>query len=506
MVASDIPERDDLLDGDSAAGTDSSEGPMQGSAGTAIEEESKPTLEFEFDVEAAGTCKRRVIVTIPRKEVDRYFAEEFDKIRNEATVPGFRPGRVPRRLLEKRFRNELREPVKNRLMLDAFWALVEQAKLAPISDPDLDPDAVELPDEGDFAFEFSVEVRPEFPTPQWRGLKLRKKVYQCTPEYLEKMVGRRVQSLSSLDPVNEPAQMGDCIDCDITLRYEGRVLSSADHERIVLRPRLTFIDGVIPDFGQQMVGVRAGESRFCNVEVSDNCPDPNLAGKTVQAQFKVHAVLRVRPVDNLDEVAREVGYESAEALKKGFEEEIQARLEQETYEDLRRQVLDQLIHVVPTDLPEDLVKRQTEREVRRRAVELARAGYSSQEIQQQLNFIAREARSVVVRLLREHFLLERLAEEEKIEATPEDIDAEIERIARRTMRSPRRVRAEYEQENAWDVLRNAIIERKMIERIIEAAELTEEVVPLSAPEESTETAVDFGVVKSAPEREEEPAR
>ncbi|MGQ9505462.1 MAG: trigger factor [Thermogutta sp.] len=465
-------------------------------------EGERPELEFEFDVESVGPCKRKVIVTIPRNEVDRYFQEEFDKIRSEAQVPGFRPGRAPRKLLEKRYRGELREPVKARLMLDAFTALTDRMKLAPISDPNLDPDGIELPDEGDFAFEFSVEVRPEFQIPNWRGLKLTRTVYSYTPQYFEKYLQDQLSLVARLEEVDQPAQMWDLIECDIALFHDGRLLNSSDSERLVIRPRLTFMDGVIENFAEQLVGVRAGEARICEVRVSENCPDPEIAGKTVQAKFKVHQVLRAQTKKDPESVASELGFGSVEEMRSAYEKRLGLRLEQMTYDDLREQILNQLLDVVPFELPEDLVKRQTERELRRRAVELIRAGYSQEDIQPHLNAIARDAQTRVVRLLREHFLLERLAEEENIEASEEDIEEEVKKMAMLSGRSPRQVRAELDEEEAWDVLNNAIVERKMIQRIIAAADVTDKEQTLTVPEETGETALNLGITRAKPTSEE----
>lgn len=461
-------------------------------------EEKTPQLEFEFDVEVAGPCKRRVIITIPRKEVDRYFAEELDKVRPEASVPGFRPGRVPRRLLEKYLRRELSEPVKNRLILDSITQLTELAKLAPISDPDLDTDEIELLDEGDFAFEFSIEVRPEFEMPQWRGLKLRKKVFSYTPQYLQAYLETQARTVAKPQEIDGPAQLGDYIECDISIWHEGQLLNSAEGERLMLRPRLTFLDGVINDFGDRMQGVMAGESRTCDLQVSENCANPDIAGKVVQAKFKVHKIRRMQMAGDLENIAQLLGYSSEEEFRREAEERLRLRLELDSYMDLRKQILDQLLDVVPFDLPQDLITQQTERELRRRAVDMLRSGISREEIQADLNSIARDARNQIVRLLREHFLLERLAEEEAIEATDQDIEEEIKLMAARMGRSPRQVRAEFEQEGAMDVVRNACVERKVISRIIEAAEVTEEPVTLFGPEEQPETAVDFAVARTTP--------
>jgi trigger factor len=238
------------------------------------------------------------------------------------------------------------------------------------------------------------------------------------------------------------------------------------------------------------------------VRVSENCADSEIAGKTIQARFKVHSVLRREFANEPAKWAELAGYSSIEEMRAVYEDRLRTRLEQMTYEDLREQIVTQLLDVVPFDLPEELVKQQTERELRRRAVDLIRAGYSQEDIQPHLNVIAREAQTRVVRLLREHFLLERLAEEEKIEASEADIEDEIQRIAKQIGVSPRQVRADLEQEEAWDVLRNAIIERKMIEEIVKAAEITEKEEVLAAPEELGETALDLGIARRKPAREE----
>ncbi|MBC7337814.1 MAG: hypothetical protein H5U01_16300, partial [Clostridia bacterium] len=164
-----------------------------------------------------------------------------------------------------------------------------------------------------------------------------------------------VQKFTDLAEVDGPAEMGDYIECEITLRHEGRVLNTADDERIQIRPTLTFLDGIIRDFGEKMVGVRHGESRFCDVEVSESCADPNLAGKTVQAHFKVHRVLRPQTAQSIEDIARVAGYDSVDSFRKSFEDQLRARMELRVYEDLRKQILDQLLDVVPFDLPEDLV-------------------------------------------------------------------------------------------------------------------------------------------------------
>ena len=109
-----------------------------------------------------------------------------------AQVPGFRPGRAPRKLVETRFRKEIGDKVKSELLMDCLTQVNEDQKLAAISEPDLDLEAVELPAEGPLTFEFDVEVRPEFELPKWKGLAIEKPVREFSDADVERDVAEHL--------------------------------------------------------------------------------------------------------------------------------------------------------------------------------------------------------------------------------------------------------------------------------------------------------------------------
>ncbi len=358
--------------------------------GEDLDEAPKPPLEYEYAIEEVEACKRRVLVTIPQREVQRFFADELMEIKDTAAVPGFRPGHVPRKLLEKRYWVELKESLKAKLMLAAFEDLSEKKAFAPISDPDLDLAKVELPDDGDFVFEFSIEVRPQFTIENWKGLKLQRPVFQVSDAFRDQKARQFLESQAELAEVDGPAEMGDYIVADLTLRLDDRVINSAEDETIRIRPTLSFFDGIAENFGEAMVGVRAGETRTCAVTVSQECRDPELVGKTVEAVFKVRAVKR----HDLAGLAQRLGTTEAklaEEMREELDRTLAVRLESKRAESLRKQVLDQLIGQLSFELPRDLVKKQTIRELRRMALDMQSQGYSEEDIQRRLNLLQRQA-------------------------------------------------------------------------------------------------------------------
>src|SRR5207247_1802338 len=136
------------------------------------EEEKKPEkLNLEVKIDSRSACERHITVTISRDDVERYFGNAFTELMEKAAVPGFRAGRAPRKLVEKRFRKDVKDQVKSSLLMDSLQQISDEHELSPISEPDFNPLAIEVPDEGPMSFEFDIEVRPEFDLPNWKGLK-----------------------------------------------------------------------------------------------------------------------------------------------------------------------------------------------------------------------------------------------------------------------------------------------------------------------------------------------
>src|SRR5262245_27296295 len=124
--------------------------------------EDKPErMELNVAIDKSGPCKRHVRVTVPRSEIERVSSKSVDDMMDSAAVPGFRVGHVPEALIRKRFRKELADQVKQQVLMQSLEQISEDEDLEPINVPNLDPEAFEIPEEGDFEYEFDIEVRPE---------------------------------------------------------------------------------------------------------------------------------------------------------------------------------------------------------------------------------------------------------------------------------------------------------------------------------------------------------
>ena len=455
-------------------------------------ETAKPPLKLDMKVESPQSCLRHVVVTIPQAEVQRYMQDAYDELVPEAQVPGFRPGRAPRKLVEKQFRERVANQVKGSLLMDSLSQVTDSAEFSAISEPDFDYDSIDLPDDGDFRFEFTVEVRPEFETPEWKGLSLSRPVEEISDQDVETALDGLLARYGTVEATDQPAELGD--ELLLTARFldNGKVLSEMDEERVTLKAALSLSDARCDDFGQLLTGVREGETRTGKVTIGDHVDDESRRGKQVDAEFSVIEVFhRARP-ELTDAFLRELGdFESADELRQFVRSSLERQAQYRQRQALRKQVTELLTGEAKFDLPPDLVRRQTRRELERKILELRRSGFDEDSIRRYVNATKQNAQAATEAALREHFILEQIAEEQKVDADEADYEAEIDLIAEQSDQPARRVRARLEKSGQMDALRNQIVERKVVDMITEQANVSDQ--PLKKDQASKDSEDEFAL-------------
>ena len=452
------------------------------------EAEEKPKLQLAIQIDRRGACQRHITVSVPREDIERYFDKEFSELMPTAQVPGFRPGRAPRKLVESRFRKDVSEKVKNLLLMDSFAQISEDEDLSAISEPEFDLDAVELPKDGPMTFEFDLEVRPEFDVPKWKGLVLERPVRQFTDADVDAALKDLLARHGQLVPKDGPAEPGDYVTTNLIFRHGDQVLSQAEEEVIRIRPVLSFRDGNIWGFDKLMAGVRPGQTRVGEAELTMDAPNVALRGKTIQATFEVLEVKQLELPELTPEFLGMIGgFQSEADLRDAVRDNLQRQLEYQQRRHARQQITAALTVAADWELPPAMLRRQSARELERAVMELQSSGFSNAEIRARENQLRQNILEATARAMKEHFILERIAEDEQVVIDEQDVETEIRLIAAQSGETPRRVRARLEKSGRWDVLRNQIIERKVIDLILEHAQFKE--VPFE-PEATEAEAMD----------------
>ncbi|MFM8434679.1 MAG: trigger factor [Planctomycetia bacterium] len=455
------------------------------------DEAAAQPLKLDVSVESVSTCQRRVKVSIPREDIDRHFEAAVAELMPTALLPGFRPGRAPRRLVSSRFKAELADQIRSRLLAAAMTQVTEQEKLAPISEPELDMAAVVLPDEGPMTFEFGIEVRPEFEMPKWKGLSINRPTRAIGATDVDEALGNILRERSRLVPHDGAPAAGDMIVANLRFLDGDTVLSEARELEIVVRPKLSFADASLTGFDALVKKAKPGTTVTADVKISDEAAVEALRGKTVTLELTVVEVKKLELPELTPAILEELGgFESAEALREAVQKQLEGQLEWHRRRQVRQQVANALTASATWDLPPDLLKRQSLRELERSILELRRSGFDDDSIRRHVNELRQSALASTARALKEHFILEKIAEAEGVADTAADYDEEIRAIAAQSGESPRRVRASLEKRGLMDVLRNQIIERKTLELIEKNAKFSD--TPFEFPRPDTD-AVDHAV-------------
>lgn len=461
-------------------------------------------LALDVQIEKAGPCRKHVRVRVPRKDIEHFYEDALGELSGTAAVPGFRVGHVPRKLLEKRFRKEIGGQVKQKVLVASLQQVEDEHNLQPINEPDIDIETLEIPEQGDFAYEFDVEVRPEFDLPDYRGMKIERPNRETTDEDVTAYLRRFQSEYGEWETVDGPAEEGDAVQCAVEFRHGERPLRKLDHVTLQLKPVLRFQDAELQGFDDLMRGAKAGDVREADLTVSQEAATIEMRGEPVHATFRVAEVRRMRLPEMNSEFLERIGVESEEELRQQIRNILERQVKFQQRQEIRQQVLGKITESADWDLPDDLVRRQTENAIHREVLEMQQAGFTVRDIRARENEIRQRALSTTRQALKEHFVLDKIATTETIEVSEQDIDTEIAMMAMSRGESPRRLRARLVKSGVIENLEAQIRERKAVDCVLDKAEFVDvEMKPLTDDRVEAVPHAVCGVDVVAPETGEE---
>ncbi len=437
-------------------------------------ENATEKLEQSVEINDAGPCRKHIKVTVARKAIDQRFNEKFTELvrAEQSPINGFRPGKAPRKVIERRFRSSVEEQVRNEVLMASLEQLATDHKISPLSPPDLDPSKLEIPnDDSPFVYEFDVEVRPEFDLPDYKGIKLRRPTKTFTADDIAKEQRRLLEPAGELiiKPGDSPeVAIDDYIEADVVINDGEKDLNTVNDARMKVEDTLALTDGLAENFGKELAGAKVGDERSVMIKLAENAVEAHK-GKTITAKFKVKSIKVMKLPELTPELLREFGVRNEDQFQELIAAMMARRLEYAQRQSFRRQILEQLVDTAKWELPNDLLIRQARQTLSRRVMEMRSAGMADPEIMGRMQVIQQNSIGSTAVALREHFVLQKIAELEKIEIEESDIDEEIDRIADRTGENRRKVRARMEKEEMIEALATEILERRALDVVLDNA-------------------------------------
>ena len=438
-----------------------------------LREDGSVKMALDVEITSSGPCLRHVVVRVPRRDIDAMNQVAVGELAGSAEVPGFRKGHVPPGLIAKRFRRELSDEVKQKVLVGSLEQLAEEHDLEPINEPNLDVDMIEIPEEGDFEYEFDVEVRPEFDLPDYKGLTIDRPVREVTDEDVEAYLQQFLMQYAHFHDHDGPAGTGDTIVANLEFTHGGETVRTIQDAMLELRAVLRFQDAELEGFDQLVDGAAAGDQRTTEITVAAEAENVAMRGETLEMTLSVTAVKKPHLPELDQDFFDRLGVEDQDALKDALRGTLQRQAEFGQRQNTRGQVLERITESADWDLPEELVSKQTDNALRREILEMQQAGFTPQEIQARENEIRQNAISTTRQAIKEHFVLDRIAEEEEIEIDAADLDVEIQMMAMQSGENPRRLRARLIKSGMIENLEAQVRERKAIEVILDNAQFND---------------------------------
>jgi len=426
------------------------------------------------EIRDVGPCRKHVKVTVERDAIDKQFHAKFTElVRSEQpTVRGFRPGKVPRKMIEQRYYKQVAEEVKTSVLMASLEQLAEEQTISPLSPPELDPFAIMIPAEGPLVYEFDIEVRPEFDLPEYKSLTLRRPTHTYSDAEVETEKRRLLEPHGQTVPKEGDAPtvaLNDLLTSDVVITFGDRELNKLEEVRVKVEQQLALSDGVADKFGEVMVGAIVGETRMVGIKLSQEMANENLRGVTVQAAFHVKDIKTVRLPELTDDLLEGFGISSPDQFTELARSILDRRLEYIQRQSARQQVLQLLAAKANWELPQDMLRRQVRKTLSRKVMEMRSAGLSDEQIRGRSRLLEQDALRSTAAALKEHFVLQKIAEVEKMEIEDEDIDAELERIADQSGENVRKVKARFEKEDLIEALATDLLERKALDLVLSTA-------------------------------------
>jgi trigger factor len=437
-------------------------------------EETKDELpQATATIEEAGAARKRIKLDIPGERIQGKLKEAFGELQHDAVMPGFRRGRAPKRLIEKRFGQDIRNTVKQQVVAEAYEKAIEDNKLEAIGEPEIDLSKIELPESGNLQVVVEVEVSPEFELPSIEKIQVKKPKLEASDERLNLAVDNLRKYFGHWHDKTEAAE-DDTVTADvkITAADGGEVV--LEQPQVSLQVKEGSIAGIkFEDLGEKLKGKKIGDEVTLEGALPDDYHEEKFKGKKVNVALTIKAIKHQDLPEVNKEFAEMLGFDEVEDLKKDLRERLVTQLEQETKGAMAQQVYRYLLSNTNLDLPARLSQRQMGNVLRRRATELMQRGVPEQEIVHQIDALRISSAQQAAVDLRLFFIMGKLAEQFSIEVTPEEVNARIAAIAAQYGRRPEKLRSQMNASGQLEQLYLQIRDGKVVDKLVEMGEVTE---------------------------------
>ncbi|KPJ59890.1 MAG: hypothetical protein AMJ42_01715 [Deltaproteobacteria bacterium DG_8] len=426
---------------------------------------------MDVKVEQLGPIKKKINVVIPPEKVAEEVNSIYQKLKKTVKIRGFRPGKVPKDILKRHYKEQVEGEVISKLIQASYPEALKKVQSVPVSQPVVENGVLE---EGkEFFYSASFEVKPEIELKDYLNLKVEKEKLIVTHKDVENRLAMLRDSHASLKEVEEdrPIRVGDSLLVDIRGNLQGKPFEEGEINDYLLE---VGPDTYLPGLSRKLIGLKNNSSEEIALKIPEDYYRKDLAGKEVNLRIKIKGLKEKILPELGDNFARDLGeYQGLEDLKKKLKESIEKEEKQRIESLVKNKIVDQLIEKNPFEAPSSMVNRQIELLMADTQRVLLSQGSSLEKLGISADTMKENYRSEAERQVKCSLLVEIIAKREGITVSDEEVEKKLKDIARSNNQDVEKVRDFYRRQGLWEGLRIKLLENKTLDFLIERVKIVE---------------------------------
>jgi trigger factor len=416
--------------------------------------------------ETKESTKREIQIEIPAEEVGRQTESLIQKYQKLARIPGFRRGHVPASIIRQRFSEEIKTDVVEALIPRYFRREAERLGMHPVSQPRVTD--LHLHDGEPLKFKAAFEVLPEINVEGYKELRADKPEIAVAEADVEQAIQELRERHAKFDAVEGRALAdGDFAQASLDGTPKAEEAVSDETQPVHMDEVLVEIGGksTMPEFTENLRGASVGDQRTFDVHYPEDAQDKRLAGKTFSYAVKVHAIKQKTLPELNDEFVKQFGeFASVDEFRQNVREQMEAERRHEAERSAKDKLVDDLIKRNEFEVPEALVEQQIDVRLERGLRALAARGLTTEQMKKMdLPRLRAGQRDQAIHDVKASLLLEKVADLENLQVSDEELDGEVESLARQTKQTAEAVRARLTPDGGLDRIRNRIRNEKTLD-------------------------------------------
>lgn len=400
--------------------------------------------DYTVSIEDVGPCRKKASVAVKKERVTREFDKAYKELSKTIQIRGFRPGKVPRRVLERKFGKHVREDIEHSLPHELAEEIIEGGDFKALGH--IHPEEIQLADDGSLTFSCTFDVKPVFELPDLSTVKVSRPAIEVTDAEVDEKLKALAASQSAYEKVEDGITPTDLLVADVSFEGEDKKWSDED---VWIEASATEIETFEVE---GLAAAVAGKKPESSVEVDAKSSD-GIPGKM---QIVIRQVKRLVPPPIDDAFAKKQNCDDVKELKEKIRSDELFRKEREAEAATRKEILKAVCQSLDFDMPQSLIDRGVERRKLEHRYKLLRENKTGEELDKAVEEATEEIRAEVVLDTRGQFVLDKIANDNKIFVTEEEIDAKLAEVASATGRHIEEVREVYDSKGITGQMREEI--------------------------------------------------